>query len=115
MIANRRRSGSTSRKYSSRLPARSVACIERPVTFPPGRASDATKPVPTGSTAIAKTIGMTDVACIPAGVGLHDARIDGKAFALHQTSVHAGPHHRLEHMAQEVAVAEPCRLTENVE
>jgi hypothetical protein len=41
-----------------------------------------------------------------AGVGLHDARIDGKAFALNQISIHAGPHHHLEHMAQDVAVAE---------
>src|SRR5262245_17830302 len=46
------------------------------------------------------------LAMISAGVGLHDARIDGKAFALNQTSIHAGPRHRLEHMAQEVAVAE---------
>ena len=66
MIANRRRPGTTSRKSSSRLPAVSVAWIDRPVTLPPGRARLATRPVPTGSPAIAKTIGMTDVACFAA-------------------------------------------------
>src|SRR6516225_3489808 len=62
MIANRRRRGTTSRKSSSRLAARSVAWPDRPVTLPPGRARLATKPPPTGSFAIAKTMGMTDVA-----------------------------------------------------
>jgi hypothetical protein len=33
------------------------------VTLPPGRAKLATKPIPTGSFASAKTIGMIDVAC----------------------------------------------------
>ena len=66
MIANRRRLGTTSRKSSSRLPARSVDWIDRPVTLPPGRARLATRPVPTGSSAVAKTIGMTDVACFAA-------------------------------------------------
>src|SRR6266536_6509914 len=42
----------------------------------------------------------------------HDARIDGKAFALDQASVHAGSHHRLEHTAQEVAVAEAAVRSE---
>jgi hypothetical protein len=50
-IANRRRPGTTSRKSSSRLAARSVCCIDRPVTLPPGRARLATRPVPTGSPA----------------------------------------------------------------
>jgi len=36
------------------------------VTLPPGRARLATRPVPTGSDAAAKTIGMTDVACFAA-------------------------------------------------
>ena len=66
MIANRRRPGTTSRKSSSRLPARSGAWIDRPVTLPPGRARLATRPLPTGSPAIAKTIGMTEVACFAA-------------------------------------------------
>ena len=66
MIANRRRPGMTSRKSSSRLPARSVDWSDRPVTLPPGRARLATRPVPTGSPPSAKTIGMTDVACFAA-------------------------------------------------
>ena len=66
MIANRRRPGTTSRKSSSRLPARSADWFDKPVTLPPGRARLATKPVPTGSPAAAKTIGMTDVACFTA-------------------------------------------------
>jgi hypothetical protein len=66
MIANRRRPGTTSRKSSSRLPARSVVCIDRPVTLPPGRTKLATRPLPTGSPAAAKTIGITDVACFAA-------------------------------------------------
>src|SRR5262249_44242386 len=63
----RRRPTTTSRKSSSRLPAESVSCIDRPVTLPPGRARLATKPLPTGSFATANTIGMTDVACFAAG------------------------------------------------
>src|SRR5215831_16472771 len=46
MIANRRRPGTTSRKSSSRLAARSAAWFDRPVTLPPGRARLATRPVP---------------------------------------------------------------------
>ena len=37
------------------------------MTLPPGRARLATKPLPTGSPATAKTIGMADVACFAAG------------------------------------------------
>src|SRR6266446_2796379 len=66
MIAKRRRLGTTSRKSSSRLPARSADWFDSPVTLPPGRARLATRPVPTGSPAVAKTIGMTDVACFAA-------------------------------------------------
>ncbi len=65
-IANRRRPGTTSRKSSSCLAARSVCWIDRPVMLPPGRASEATRPVPTGSPAAAKTMGMTGVACLAA-------------------------------------------------
>ena len=69
MIANRRRPGTTSRKSSRRLPARSVVWADRPVTLPPGRARLATRPLPTGSSASANTIGMTDVACFAARTG----------------------------------------------
>src|SRR5262249_3585776 len=46
------------------------------------------------------------LASIPAAARLHAARIARKAFALDQAGIHASPHYRLEHMAQEVAVAE---------
>src|SRR5262249_8866281 len=61
-----RNPGINSRESSSRLPAISAAWFDDPVTFPPGRARLATKPVPTGSPADANTIGMTDVACFAA-------------------------------------------------
>jgi hypothetical protein len=51
---------------SSRLAATSVCWSDRPVTLPRGRARLATRPVPTGSPAAAKTMGMTDVACLVA-------------------------------------------------
>src|SRR5215472_5811574 len=66
IIAKRRRPGTASRNSSILLPGRSVARTDRPVTLPPGRASDATRPVPTGSPANAKTIGITDVVCFAA-------------------------------------------------
>src|SRR5262249_1620911 len=46
MTAKWRRPGITSRKSSSRLPARSAAWDDRPVTLPPGRARLGTRPVP---------------------------------------------------------------------
>jgi hypothetical protein len=66
MIANRRRPGTTSRNSASRLPARSLDCIDRPVTLPPGRARLVIRPLPTGSSTSAKTIGTTDDACFAA-------------------------------------------------
>src|SRR5262245_59911911 len=65
-IAKCRNLGINSRESSSRLPATSAAWFDDPVTFPPGRARLATKPVLTGSPADANTIGMTDVACFAA-------------------------------------------------
>src|SRR5689334_4703637 len=49
MIANRRRPGTTSRRSSRRLLARSVDWIDSPVTLPPGRDRLATNPLATGS------------------------------------------------------------------
>src|SRR5262249_52380023 len=46
--------------------SRSGCWADSPVTLPPGRAREATRPVPTGSAAAAKTIGMVDVACFAA-------------------------------------------------
>ena len=60
--ATRLRAGTTSRNSSSLRPPRSVCMFDRPVTLPPGRARLATSPVPTGSPAEAKTIGIVDVA-----------------------------------------------------
>src|SRR6516162_5250552 len=65
-IATRRRLGTTSRKISIRLPASSSDRTDMPVTLPPGRARLATMPLATGSPTLAKTIGMSDVACFAA-------------------------------------------------
>ena len=45
---------------------------------------------------------------ITAGVRFHDAGIDREGFTLDQTGVHARPHHRLEYLAEQVAIAEPA-------
>jgi len=45
---------------------------------------------------------------ITARVRLHDAGIDRKGFTLDQNRIHADPHHRLEDLAEQVAVAEPA-------
>ena len=62
MVANRLKSRTASVKSSSRLPARSVATVDNPVTLPPGRARLVTRLFAIGSPATAKTIGITDVA-----------------------------------------------------
>jgi hypothetical protein len=67
--ASRRRSGRISRKCSRRLAPRSRAWLESPVTFPPGRANEVTRPLPIGSLATGHTIGMTAVACLAASAG----------------------------------------------
>jgi len=51
------------------LPPISAVWLDRPVTFPPGRASDATRPATNGSPAGANTIGISDVALFAATVG----------------------------------------------
>ena len=48
-IPSVRTPGKSSRRISRRLPARSVCWTDSPVMLAPGRASDATSPVPTGS------------------------------------------------------------------
>jgi hypothetical protein len=64
MTANRRTRGTISCISSSRLPTRSGDWIDKPVTLPPGLDKLATKPLPIGSVANAKTIGMADVALL---------------------------------------------------
>src|SRR5262249_18755042 len=67
------------RNISRRLLARSVCWIDKPVMFPPGRASEATRPVPTGSPAAANTIGMTAVAFFAAMEdGVETVRADAR-------------------------------------
>jgi len=39
------------------------------------------------------------------GIGLHDTRVDGKAFATNQAFGHAPLHHALEHMPEYIALA----------
>ena len=65
MIASLRRPGNNSRKISIRFPARSGDCMDKPVTLPPGRDSEAARPLPTGS-AIAATMGIVAVTCCAA-------------------------------------------------
>ena len=68
IIATRRSPGTRSRSKSSRSPARSVANTDSPVTLPPGRARLSTSPLPTGSPAAEKTIGIVAVACFEATI-----------------------------------------------
>jgi hypothetical protein len=58
--------GSSSRSSSSRFCATSTFKLVTPVRLPPGRIKLATSPTLTGSTAIAKTIGMVAVAALAA-------------------------------------------------
>ena len=66
MTAKPRRTGTTSRKSSSRLSATSVFWSDSPVRLPLGRGRLETRPLPMGSPATAKTIGITAVACFVA-------------------------------------------------
>ena len=63
-INTRLSAGRTSFKTSSRLPSKFEFNIDKPVTFPPGRAKLSTALSPTGSLWIANTIGLLiAVAC----------------------------------------------------
>src|SRR5262249_26829866 len=76
MTANRRSPGRTSRNSPRRLAARSLPRFDRPVTLPPGRASDVTRPLPIGSPAEGNTIGIADVACFAATAAFVDLEAD---------------------------------------
>jgi hypothetical protein len=52
------------------LATRSIDWIDCPVTLPPGRAKLVTRPPRTGSGAIAKTMGITAVACFRVGAAI---------------------------------------------
>ncbi len=58
--------GTASLSISSLLVFSSGAKLENPVTLPPGRARLATRPAPTGSAAVAITMGMVVVAFLAA-------------------------------------------------
>ena len=90
MTANRRSWGTSSRKSSIRLEPRSICCIERPVTLPPGRAREAISPVPTGSPAVAKTIGMVEVARLAANaIGVPDVAMTSTLSWINSAAISA--------------------------
>ena len=108
MIATRRRPGTTSRKSSSRLPARSVSWCDRPVTLPPGRARVATKPVPTGSPAVAKMIGMADVACFAAkAAGVPDVTMTSTLSRTNSAAISANRSKRPSAQRYSIAMVRP--------
>ena len=61
MIATRLSLGAISESSSSHLPPSEGSKLAKPVTFPPGRSSRATRPLATGSIAVTKTIGIVRV------------------------------------------------------
>src|SRR5512143_2059073 len=44
---------------------------------------------------------------IAAGIGLDHTGINGEAFTLDQASIHAGSHHSLEQLPEDIAAPEP--------
>jgi len=67
--AIRRAPGSTVLSSWGRFPTVSSWSLENPVTFPPGRARLATRPIPTGSLTNMKTIGIVELAFLAASAG----------------------------------------------
>src|SRR5262245_35308493 len=86
--ATRRNDGSISRNSSRVFPAVSAPILDKPVTLPPGRAKFATRPVPTGSPAIAK-IGISRVACFAAKA--QGVKIAAMTSTLRRTNSSASP------------------------
>jgi hypothetical protein len=60
--------GAISLSSSTHLPPSEPTIAWKPVTLPPGCAKLATKPLPTGSETVAKTMGMVRVCCRSAAV-----------------------------------------------
>src|SRR5205085_3723781 len=65
--ATRSTPGTACLSSSRRLPTSSAPKLDNPVTLPPGRARLVTSPLPTGSPAPAKTMGIVLVACLATG------------------------------------------------
>jgi hypothetical protein len=61
MIAARLSPGAISESSSSHLPTSEASKTAKPVMFPPGRLSVATRPLATGSPTFTKTIGIVGV------------------------------------------------------
>src|SRR6266511_1176784 len=78
MTATRIKRGAICLSNSSHFALLPYSNRVKPVTLPPGRAKLATKPPPTGSVAVANTIGTVRGACTPAIVDLQVAA-DGPA------------------------------------
>jgi hypothetical protein len=76
MIATRLSPGAISESSSTHLPPSEASQRAKPVIFPPGRGSPATKPLPTGSATFTKTIGIVRVSrWRPAVTGVVFARM----------------------------------------
>src|SRR6516165_658548 len=60
--------GAISLSSSTHLPPSASSLAVKPVTMPPGREKLATRPLPTGSATVAKTIGIVRVCCNSAAV-----------------------------------------------
>ena len=84
--------GTVSLSSSSHLPPSEASYTAKPVALPPGRAKLATKPLPTGSATVAKTMGTLRVCCSSvAVVGVSFERIRSgcsaiSSFAYRRTS-----------------------------